>query len=142
MNNDLEKAKAASGMRQSSNRSFGLVMATFFFVITFISAWRHDWMPLWYWPALSGFFAFFAFLFPAALTPLNRAWTLLGLALHKVMNPLVMGLLYFGFVTPFGLFFRWVKGDPLRLKIHRGEGSYWIIRDEKDQPGSGMANQF
>lgn len=141
MDKELEKAAAAGGMRQSSNRSFGLVMATFFLIVTGVSAWRHEWRPLWYWPALSAFFGFFALVLPAALTPLNKAWTLLGMLLHRVMNPLVMGLLFFGFVTPFGLFFRWVKGDPLRLKVDRSAATYWIPRDEKNQPGTGMADQ-
>lgn len=142
MNQDLEKARIAGGMKQSSDRNFGLVMAVFFLIVTAVSAWKRQWAPLWYWPALSAAFAFFALALPFALRPLNRAWTLLGLVLHKVMNPLVMGLLYFGFVTPFGFIFRWAKGDPLHLKIDRNAASYWIERDEKDQPGGGMANQF
>ncbi len=142
MEKELEKAAAAHGMRQSSNRSFGLVMATFFLIVTVVSAWKRNWVPLWYWPALSASFAFFALALPKALTPLNRAWTLLGMLLHKVMNPLVMGLLFFGFITPFGFLFRWVKGDPLRLKIDRCAPSYWIERSPEDQPGGGMANQF
>ena len=79
---------------------------------------------------------------PVALTPLNKLWTLIGMVLHKVMNPLVMGLLFFGFITPFGFLFRFMKGDVLRLKIDRSAASYWLPREEKDQPGGGMANQF
>jgi hypothetical protein len=142
MNQELEKAKAAGGIRQSSNRSFGIVMAVFFFLISAISAWKHQWTPLWYWPALSALFGFFALALPAALSPLNRAWTILGLVLHRVMNPLVMGLLFFGFVTPLGWVFRFMKGDTLRLKINKTASTYWITREDKDQPGKGMANQF
>lgn len=138
----MDKAVAAGQMRQSSDRHFGLVMAGFFFLCTLVSAWKNDWTPLWHWPLLSLGFLFLALVLPVALHPLNLAWTRLGKILHKVIGPLVMGLLYFGFFTPFGLFFRWVKGDPLRLKIDKSAPTYWIERDEKDQPGGGMANQF
>lgn len=142
MERELEKAAAAGRVRQSSNRGFGLVMAGFFLLCTLGSAWKHRGLPPLHWPALSLAFAFFALVLPVALTPLNRAWTLLGMVLHKVMNPLVMGLLFFGFITPFGFLFRLIKGDVLRLEIDRSAGSYWIVREEKDQPGGGMANQF
>jgi len=142
MQKDLEKAKAAGVMRQSSDRQFGLVMAVFFALISLISAWNQRGLPIWYWPAISFAFTFFALLLPKALHPLNLAWTQLGKVLHRVMNPLVMGLLYFGFFTPFGYFFRWVKGDPIRLRIDSSAHTYWIEREEKDQPGGGMGNQF
>ncbi len=142
MHKDLEKAKAAGEMRQSSNRQFGLVMAIFFALISLISAWNQRGFPFWLWPALSLAFAFFAVLLPKALHPLNLAWTLLGKVLHRVINPLVMALLYFGFFTPFGYFFRWVKGDPLRLLLDKSAPTYWIEREEKDQPGGGMGKQF
>jgi hypothetical protein len=142
MNQDLQKASATTQMRQSSDRQFGLVMAGFFLLLTLISAWKRWGWPYEIWPALSFGFAFFALLLPKALYPLNKAWTLLGKALHLVVSPLVMGSLYFLFFTPFGLLFRWVKGDPLRLKLDKNASTYWIEREEKDQPGSGMANQF
>jgi hypothetical protein len=139
---EVDKALAAGQMRQSTDRQFGLVMAGFFFLCTLGSAWKHGWVPLWRWPILSLSFLLCALVFPVVLHPLNLAWTLLGKILHKVMSPLVMGVLYFGFFTPFGFLFRLIKGDPLRLKLDPKLDTYWITRDEKDQPGGGMANQF
>jgi len=142
MHGEWEKARAASQTQQSSNKQFGLVMASFFVLVTALSAWKREGLPLLTWPAVSVGFAILALVIPKALSPLNQAWTLLGKALHKVMGPLVLGLMYFGFLTPLGLLFRWVKGDPLRLKIDKKCASYWIDRKDDDQPGGGMANQF
>lgn len=139
---EIEKARAAGEVRQSSDRQFGLVMAAFFLLLTAYSAWKHSGLPRWHWPALSAGFAFFALLLPEALRHLNLAWSLFGRLLHKVMSPLVMGLVYFGFIAPFGVIFRVVKGDPLRLKIDKNAASYWVERKDDDQPGGGMANQF
>jgi hypothetical protein len=38
--------------------------------------------------------------------PLNRLWLKFGLLLYKVMNPLVLGLLFFVTIMPIGLVMR------------------------------------
>ena len=47
--------------------------------------------------------------------------------LSKVMNPLILGLLYFLFITPIALLFRLFGNDPLRLKDNKG--SLYEVRD-------------
>jgi hypothetical protein len=36
-----------------------------------------------------------AFAFPALLGPLNRIWLKLGLFLHKIVSPIVLGIMFF-----------------------------------------------
>ncbi|MGH6869547.1 MAG: hypothetical protein ACREDA_11905, partial [Methylocella sp.] len=60
------------------------------------------------------------------------AWFNLGSALNMIVNPIVMGLLFFGAVVPFGWYLRWKGKDLLRLKIKRDASSYWI---EREPPG-------
>lgn len=38
--------------------------------------------------------------------PLNRLWLKLGFAMHAVVSPVVMGLLFYGTVTPIGVLFQ------------------------------------
>src|SRR5262245_41907233 len=45
-------------------------------------------------------FLVLAFIAPTALGPLNRLWFRFGLALHAVISPIILGLLFFGVVTP------------------------------------------
>ena len=47
---------------------------------------------------------------------MNRAWTQLGLLLHRIVNPIVMGIIFYGAITPLGLVMRWAGRDPLRLR--------------------------
>ena len=63
---------------------------------------------------------------PALLQPLNRFWTKLGLHLHRIANPIVMGLLFYGTILPTGLVMRPRGGDFLRLKREPDAESYWI----------------
>jgi hypothetical protein len=124
-----------------SDRSFGLVMAAGFAVFTSLSVWREGRA----WPALATIAMFFlvaALLVPAALNPLNRAWLKLGLLLHKIINPVVMGLVFYGTVLPTGLVMRAMGRDLLRLKPQPKAQSYWIVRTPAGPAPKTMKDQF
>ena len=75
------------------------------------------------------------------LHPLNRLWMRFGLLLHKVINPIVMGLLFYGTILPTGLVMRLRGKDLLRLKREPGAESYWIARTPGPAPET-MRDQF
>jgi hypothetical protein len=66
----------------------------------------------------------------------------LGGALAKVVNPIVLALLFFAAVTPMALVMRMVGRRPLRLSPDRTAATYWIKRDPPDGGASGMRRQF
>ena len=76
------------------------------------------------------------------LGPLNRLWLKFGLLLYKVMNPLILGLLFFVTIMPIGLVMRAFGKDFLRLKLDRNAKSYWIDRSPPGPPPQSMKNQF
>jgi hypothetical protein len=124
-----------------SDRSFGLVMAAGFAVLAALSVWREGRA----WPVLAVLAAVFlvaALLIPTALNPLNRAWLKLGLLLHKVVNPAVMGLIFYGAVLPTGLAMRALGKDLLRLKPRPKAESYWIARTPPGPAAKTMIDQF
>src|SRR5688572_20418579 len=89
----------------SSDRSFGLVFAAAFALIAVLLAWHGN---AW-WPALllpAPLFLIFALVRPVVLAPLNKAWMKFGHLLGAVIAPIVMALIYFGFITPMALFAR------------------------------------
>jgi hypothetical protein len=125
----------------SSDRSFGVVMTVGFAVLSLLN-WWHD-GHLWRWTASIAALFFAAVLFyPPVLGPLNRLWLKLGLLLHKVVNPIVMGLLFFGIVLPTGLIMRALRKDPLRLKRQPDANSYWIERHPPGPASESMKDQF
>jgi hypothetical protein len=73
---------------------------------------------------------------PTALAPLNRSWATLGLALATIVNPLVMGVLYFGLLTPVGLVLQAFGRDILKMRRPRPDVSLWVER-EADPRGQG-----
>ena len=125
----------------SSNRSFGLLFAVVFAVVGLWPLIHGDAPRLW--PlGLALAFLVVASLRPALLSPLNRLWTRFGLLLHRVVNPIIMALLFFSTVTPTGLVMRLLGKDPLRLRFQPEAKSYWIARQPPGPPPEGMKNQF
>jgi hypothetical protein len=123
-----------------SDRSFGLVIAAAIAVISMLPL-RHGEAPhLWGLAAAFGFGAA-AFLAPAKLRPLNRLWHQLGLALHKITNPIIMGVLFFGVILPIAVIFRLRRADPLKLSFDKNATSYWTMRNTPEG-ASDMSKQF
>ena len=127
--------------RQSSDRTFGLIFAVVFLLVSL-------------WPAISGgavrwWAAAIAILFlvtaiarPKLLSGLNRLWTLLGAILHRIANPILMGTIFFLVVTPIGLIMRLLGKRPLDLKFDPDAESYWKKREPPGPPPESMKNQF
>ena len=89
---------------------------------------------------LSLSFLIVSFVAPFLLGPLNRIWFRFSLLLNKVMNPVILGLMFLVAIVPIGLLMR-LKRDPLRSK--RSDGStYWIDREPNDAETHSMTNQF
>jgi hypothetical protein len=124
-----------------SDRSFGLVMAAAFAAVTLLNGWHAGRV----WPWTGGVAALFlaaALLRPAVLHPLNLIWLKFGLLLHRVVNPVVMALLFYGTVLPTGLVMRMLGKDLLRLKREPGADSYWIVRQPPGPAPETMKDQF
>jgi len=124
-----------------SERSFGLVFAVFFAIVALWPLKSGGEVRLWA-AGLAGVFLVIALIHPALLKPLNLVWFKFGLLLHKIMTPLIMGLLFFLTVTPIGLLMRATGKDPMRLKRHPATNSYWITRDPPGPAPASMKNQF
>jgi len=125
---------------ESSDRSFGLVFAAVFIIIGCWPFWHWE-SPRWWALAVAVAFAVVAFVRPQLLQPLNRVWLALGRLLHKIVSPLVMGLIFFAAVTPTGWIMRLRGKDLLSLKRRPDQKSYWIRR-EPARPETEMKNQF
>jgi hypothetical protein len=79
---------------------------------------------------------------PFGLSPLNRLWVKVGGAITKMVNPIVLGLLFFSVVTPMALFMRAVGRRPLRLAPDSTAATYWIEREPSVERASNMRRQF
>lgn len=115
-----------------SSRKFGLTFAALFLVLGLWPLLHAGGSLRWFWLAASALLAGVAGMAPARLAPLNRAWFRLGLVMGRVVNPIVMGVLFFGAVVPFAWYLRWRGKDLLRRALDPEAASYWI---EREPPG-------
>lgn len=124
-----------------SDRSFGLTFTAVFALIGAWMAWKsraYFAIPL----GASAFFLLAAFAFPGVLHPVNVAWMRLAAVLNRVVSPIVMGVMYFGFLTPIAAAMRLRGRDELRRQFDPGLDSYWIKRDPPGPDGSSFPQQF
>ncbi len=125
----------------SSDRSFGLVIASFLLIVAFWPLVHAE--PVRWWAlGMAAVFAVLALLWTAALAPLNKLWTKLGLLLYRIVSPIVLGLLFYLTVAPIALLMRLLGKDPLRLRRDPDQASYWIIRTPPGPAPESMKNQF
>ncbi len=136
-----ETLKSNRKVELGSNKNFGLVFSGVFALLAFWPLIRHGEAIRWWALCLSAVFLGLALLADHLLAPLNKLWFRFGLLLHSVVAPLVMGLLFYGAVTPVAFVLRAMGKDILRLS-RSDEKSYWIERTPPGPAKNSMGQQF
>jgi len=124
-----------------SNRSFGATFAVVFALVGGYAWWRGT-LPAGWAFALSGLTLLVTIARPTWLFPLNRAWMKLAQVLHRIVNPIVLAVIYFGVFAPVGIGMRWARRDALKRRFDPEARSYWIQREPPGPDPSGLPNQF
>lgn len=128
-------------VKSSSDRSFGIVFTVVFAIIGLWPLTGGNGVRLWS-LGIAGLILAAALIHPVLLAPVNRLWMKFGLLLHRITNPIIMGLVFFVAVTPTALILRIMGKDPLQRKIDRDAASYWIDRKPPGPEPDTMTNQF
>lgn len=123
-------------INKSSNKSFGIVFFIFFLIVSFYPLINNENLRVWA-LLVSLIFLVLGLINSSILTPLNSLWFKFGILLGKIVSPIVMAIVFFGVVTPTGIFMKFFKKDLLNLK-KKNKKSYWIERKSKSE----MKNQF
>jgi hypothetical protein len=111
-------------------RQFGLVLGTLIALIfgLFLPwSWSYSY-PYWPWGVLLGLGGV-ALVAPLTLIPVQQGWMRLGLALGAVNGRIILGVVFYGLITPLGIVMRSLGVDPLHLRRvaqpgRSGQGSY------------------
>jgi hypothetical protein len=77
---------------------------------------------------------------PRVLGPAHRVWMALGEALGWVNTRLVLGLIFFGLITPMGVLLRTTRRDPMRRGFDPALTSYRVPC--RTRPGTHMRRPF
>lgn len=76
----------------------------------------------------------------ALLQPLNKLWMRFGLILSKIVNPIILGFLFFLIFTPISILTRVFGRDELYLK-YKSEKTFWKSKDKMSKHAS-FKHQF
>jgi hypothetical protein len=114
-------------VKASSDRSFGFVFAAVFAIIATWPAVFGGGFRLWALVPAALFLAA-ALVYPRILHPLNWLWFRIGMLLHHVVTPIVMGLVFCFGVVPTAMIMRLRGWDPLRIDARRRGETNWVVR--------------
>jgi hypothetical protein len=79
---------------------------------------------------------------PDSLRRLNRAWHWFGIAVGRVVSPMVLGAIFFLLLTPIALVMRAFGRDALNLRGPRNVISCWVPRGRPGPDSASFKNQF
>jgi|TARA_B110000444_G_C18295215_1_gene346961 hypothetical protein len=121
----------------SSNKSFGIVFFIVFLIVSIYPIFNSGDLRIWS-LIISITFLILGLLNSSILSPLNKLWFKFGILLGSIISPIVMGIVFFGVVTPTSIIMKIFRKNLLGLKKNNKK-TYWI---EKPLIKSKMKNQF
>jgi len=126
---------------RSSDRVFGIVFCLVFLII---GSWPmlnqmgpHIWAL-----SISILLLAISIFYPKLLGDLNLLWYKFGLLLHTIMNPFLLGLIFFSTFVPIGLLMRLMGKRPIPIYFSKSKDSYWIERNQSELGPETMKRQF
>ncbi|MEP3274907.1 MAG: SxtJ family membrane protein [Stappiaceae bacterium] len=142
----IEDYKREDDHKGSSNRGFGLIVGGIFAAIGLVRVylhWGQDFGILTtIFLGIGGVLMALGLVAPSTLTVPNRLWMKLGLLMAKIINPLVLGLVYLVVITPIGLLLQLFGKDPMGRNMKNDSDSYWIDRTPPGPEPKSMVDQF
>ena len=129
-------------MQLPSNRKFGFFF-TFVFFIFSLYFYYNSFSNFYYLItiSLSILTLIITLLNSNLLLPFNKGWMSIGYILGIVISPIILSIMYFILITPFGLIRQIFGKDELVLK-NKKLNSYWQDREKNDKINKSFKNQF
>lgn len=125
----------SSNINKPSNKKFGIFFSFVFFLFALYLFHTNNLFWSYFVVFISVIFLLLAYFYSDSLKILNRAWFKFGLALGLIINPIIMGIIYFLIFTPVALICRLIGRDELTLN-NNDKTSNWKIRGYEYDPSS------
>lgn len=121
-------------------RSFGLLVGAIFAVISLWPVvWHGETLRIWA-IIVAGVLAVPAVIMPKSLKLIYRGWMAIGDVLGWINTRIILGIVFYGVVTPIGTFRRWRGYDPMRRGWDAQAETYRVLRESRD--ANHMLRQF
>jgi hypothetical protein len=121
-------------------RNFGLIVGGMFCLIGVWPAIRYG-EALRSWALVPGsLLVLLGLVMPTVLGPIFRLWMKMGHVLGWINTRIILGVLYFGLITPMGMVMRLFGWDSMRRALNQDVETYRVVR--RVRPRSHMLRQF
>lgn len=111
---------------KKEQRKFGLLVGVVFIIIGTIRWAIHSFVGIPYiWWGIGGVLIILGAIFPKILQPLFFLWIKLAEALNWLMTRLFLIIAFYLVITPTGILYRLLKGDPLNRQWLSKDKTYW-----------------
>ena len=121
-----------SNIKLPSNKKFGYFFSAIFFIATGYFLYKEYQTIGYIFAIISVLFITTTLIKADLLRPLNKLWMHFGLLLGKIISPIILGIIFFGLFTPYGIVMRLLGRDELSLRIQKNK-SNWILRSKSTE---------
>ena len=140
---NLPLIRDGAGMSQSTNqreiRKFGLIVGGVFSLIGVWPYFRGEDPRIWA-LLIGAILVAVGGVLPQVLIPVHRAWMWVGHIMGWVNTRILLGIVFYGIITPIGMARRWLSADTINHSFDTSLATYKVTR--KGRPGSHMKRQF
>ena len=120
---------------KSELRKFGLLVGGIFAAWAAYTGWRRGiHVSTYVAGGLGAFLLLFGAAAPRLLAPLHFVWMRLAAVLGFINTRILLGLIFFVFMTPFAFVGRLFGHDPLDRRKRKAGESYWRDYEERADP--------
>ena len=126
-------------MKITEEVKFGITFIILFLILIIYFFYNNSYTPIYFLVPVILFIFISIFINKSLLKYLMEKWMRFAILISKVMNPIIMCIIYITTVVPIGLFMRIFRVDSLKLK-KKNKKTYWQNR-ENNIPND-MNDQF
>ncbi len=121
-------------------RQFGLMVGgIFLFIGLWPLVWRQEEMRIWV-VVPGALLAAAGLVLPGVLKHVYQGWMWVGHVMGWVNTRIILGILFYGIVTPMGVIMKLTGRDPMRRKLKPDAQTYRVMCQPR--PASHMKNMF
>jgi saxitoxin biosynthesis operon SxtJ-like protein len=121
-------------------RNFGLIVGGVFSVIGLWPAIVRNEDPRLWSLALGGMLIALGLVMPRSLKQIHFVWMKIGHVLGTINTRIILGIIYYGLITPMGMIMRFMGKDSMRRVLIHDATTYRVIRAPRLRDH--MRNQF
>ena len=126
-------------MKITEEVKFGIIFIILFLILIIYFFYNNSYIPIYFLVPVILFIFISIFINNSLLKYLMEKWMRFAILISKVMNPIIMCIIYITTVVPIGVFMRIFRVDSLKLK-KKNKKTYWQNR-ENNIPND-MNDQF